>query len=152
MKKIFFMNLEIRPQQSVSILIADDDEDERTLLTYAFNDIGVPCEETVRFVEDGEALLSCLHTLAPVSYPNLIVLDINMPKLDGIQTLKVLKTSPEYQRIPVMVFSTLADERQIPEILKLGAVSVDLKSRDYAHTIHLARKFFDYACTGKSTP
>lgn len=152
MKKLFFMSLEIRPKQSVSILIADDDEDERTLLTYAFNDIGVHCQEIVRFVEDGEALLSCLHALTPGSYPNLIVLDINMPKMDGIQTLKVLKRSPEYQHIPVMVFSTLADEKQIPEILKLGAISVDLKSLDYANTVHLARKFFDYACAGKPLP
>ncbi len=114
------------PKSNV-ILMADDDADDRLLVTDAFTDSDFPGE--LRFVEDGEELLDYLFhrgkyespTTAP--RPRLILLDLNMPKKDGREVLREIKTDPDLRRIPVVVLTTSQADTDIGGVYELGANS-----------------------------
>lgn len=112
----------------VTILIADDDEDDRTLTRQALEDAHI--SNDLRFVEDGEQLLDYLYQrgafggergLAP--RPGLILLDLNMPKMDGREALKVIKGDPDLQDIPIVVLTTSSLSQDVARSYKLGVNS-----------------------------
>jgi CheY-like chemotaxis protein len=112
----------------ITILVCDDDEDDRMLTRQALEDAHI--SNTVRFVEDGEQLLDYLYQrgkfagevgLAP--RPGLILLDLNMPKLDGREVLKAIKEDPSLRDIPVVVLSTSRLDEDIARSYKLGVNS-----------------------------
>jgi CheY-like chemotaxis protein len=110
--------------KSITILIADDDADDRQMTkealeeNYLLNDL--------RFVSDGEELMNYLHRkgtyLDPLSSPRpgLILLDLNMPRKDGREALKEIKTDPLLRRIPVIVLTTSKAEVDILKSYDLG--------------------------------
>ena len=90
-------------------LVADDDADDRDLLRCAFVDAGVACR--LEFVEDGEALLRDLHARARrAALPDLLILDLNMPVLDGRAALRSVQADPILRRMPVVVCSTSSSD------------------------------------------
>jgi len=112
----------------ISILVCDDDEDDRMLTRQALEDAHI--SNSVRFVEDGEQLLDYLYQrgayagesgLAP--RPGLILLDLNMPKLDGREALKTIKEDPTLRDIPVVVLSTSRLDEDIARSYQLGVNS-----------------------------
>jgi CheY-like chemotaxis protein len=91
------------------ILIAEDDVDDRDLLTAFLSDrkdiVLMP------MVENGVEIIEALDKIkVTTSLPDMIVLDHNMPKRNGLQTLKLLKSTDQYSSIPVMVYSTYIDD------------------------------------------
>lgn len=91
------------------VLVADDDADDRDLLRCAFVDAGVACR--LEFVEDGEALLRDLHARARrAALPDLLILDLNMPVLDGRAALRRVQADPVLRSVPVVVCSTSSSE------------------------------------------
>jgi CheY-like chemotaxis protein len=112
---------------SITILMADDDEEDRMLTRKAFdlNRVG----NELRFVEDGEDLLDYLYQRgkyeggANAPRPGLILLDLNMPRLDGREALEVIKRDPNLRRIPVVVMTTSEADQDIARSYDLGANS-----------------------------
>jgi CheY-like chemotaxis protein len=113
--------------QPISILIADDDADDRMLIEDAFEESRL--SNPLYFVEDGEQLLSFLRRetpyedLAKQPLPGLIILDLNMPKMDGRTALAHLKQDPALRRIPVIVLTTSQAEEDILKTYGLGVSS-----------------------------
>lgn len=113
--------------QSITILMADDDEEDRMLTRKAFelNRVG----NELRFVEDGEDLLDYLHQRgkyeggASAPRPGLILLDLNMPRMDGREALEIIKRDPALRRIPVVVMTTSEADQDIARSYDLGANS-----------------------------
>lgn len=112
----------------ITILICDDDEDDRLLTRQALEDAHVA--NAVHFVADGEQLLDYLYQrgeyaggigLAP--RPGLILLDLNMPNMDGREALKVIKEDETLRDIPVVVLSTSGLDEDIVRSYKLGVNS-----------------------------
>jgi CheY-like chemotaxis protein len=112
----------------ITILICDDDEYDRLLTQHALEDAHI--SNTLRFVEDGEQLLDYLHQrgafagetgLAP--RPGLILLDLNMPKMDGRAALKVIKEDPAIRDIPIVVLTTSSLDADIIRSYQLGVNS-----------------------------
>ena len=112
----------------VTILICDDDEDDRMLTQQALEDAHI--SNDVRFVEDGVQLLDYLFQrgafageqgLAP--RPGLILLDLNMPKMDGREALKAIKGDPNFSDIPVVVLSSSRLDQDIIKSYQLGVNS-----------------------------
>ncbi len=108
----------------VCMLMAEDDEDDRDAIRDAFarnrmiNDL--------YFVKDGEELLDFLrrrgvHASAP--RPGLILLDLNLPKKDGREALREIKTDPLLRSIPIVVLTTSSQEEEIVRSYDLGANS-----------------------------
>jgi CheY-like chemotaxis protein len=109
----------------VTILMAEDDEDDRELARQAMGQGRLTSE--FRFVEDGEELLDYLlrrgRYADPKSAPRpaLILLDLNMPRLDGREALRALKSHPALRQIPVIVLTTSKAEEDILRSYDLGA-------------------------------
>ena len=108
------------------ILMADDDDDDRLLTQDALNESKVAGK--IEFVANGEELLDYLcHRGRFVSEvaprPGLILLDLNMPRMDGREALRAIKADPELRRIPVVVLTTSQADTDIGAIYDLGANS-----------------------------
>ena len=111
------------------VILVEDDPDDRDLFDDFFskrNDV-----ELLPPVTNGVELIDYLETISHEDkLPDLIVLDQNMPKMNGKQTLKILKTSKRFSRITAVVYSTYADSSLIVECMKLGANMVASKPID----------------------
>ena len=113
---------------AVTILVCDDDEDDRALTEQALQEARI--SNAIRFVEDGEQLLDYLYQRGAFSgetgeapRPGLILLDLNMPKLDGRDALKLIKGDPELRDIPIVVLTTSRLDEDIIRSYKLGVNS-----------------------------
>lgn len=100
-----------------AVFVADDDEDDRLLLRYAFAQHSPECE--LIFAEDGLALLDALALLQ--SEPCLIILDLNMPRLNGFEALQVLRLNSQYAHTPVVILTTSSDTTDRQYAYALGA-------------------------------
>ncbi|GAB4043780.1 response regulator [Spirosoma litoris] len=119
-----------------AVFIADDDEDDRLLLKYAFTQHSPECE--LIFAEDGLALLDALAQLT--SEPCLIILDLNMPRLNGLEALQVLRLSTQYKHTPIVILTTSSDATDRQDAYALGAneylikpISLDLLGQMVLH-------------------
>lgn len=118
-----------RSGRRITILMADDDEDDRDLTREALHDARFI--EHMWFVVDGRDLLDYLRAAGPYAAPqpgqrqrpSLILLDLNMPRMDGREALAELKTDRELRRIPVVVLTTSSDEHDVTYAYDLGANS-----------------------------
>jgi CheY-like chemotaxis protein len=108
-----------------SIVVADDDPDDRLLIKDAFDEISF--DSLLRFVDDGEKLISYLFREKGHSdsydqpVPDLIILDINMPRFDGWEVLKLIKEHFRFRKIPTMILSTTNNQDDIDRAYELGA-------------------------------
>ncbi len=112
----------------VMILIADDDEDDRLLTRQALEEAHL--SNDVRYVEDGEELMDYLRRQGRYAgqdgrapRPGLILLDLNMPKKDGRECLREIKSDEELRDIPIVVLSTSREEEDIARSYQLGVNS-----------------------------
>ncbi len=112
----------------ITILICDDDEDDRLLTQQALD--GAHVANAVNFVEDGEQLLDYLYQRGEYAgeagkapRPGLILLDLNMPKMDGREALKAIKGDETLRDIPVVVLSTSGLDQDIVRSYQLGVNS-----------------------------
>ncbi|HRH41930.1 MAG TPA: response regulator [Pyrinomonadaceae bacterium] len=112
----------------ITILMADDDPDDRLLTKDALEESHLLNEfETV---EDGEELMEYLHQrgkYADKPRPGLILLDLNMPRKDGREALREIKSDPDLRRIPVVVMTTSKAEEDILRSYDLGVNSFVVK-------------------------
>lgn len=118
-----------------TVLVADDDEDDRLITQKVWEKTQMV--HNLFFVEDGEELLDFLYHrgkyAASANYPlpNLILLDLNMPRKDGREALKEIKSAPELRHIPVVVLTTSQEEEDIARSYDLGANSYITKPVTY---------------------
>lgn len=109
---------------NVPILIAEDDPDDRLLLRDAFVEAGL--SHPLAFVENGVELLTYLKGWPPFEarrLPGLILLDLNMPKMDGRTALVEIKGDPQIKRIPIIVMTTSNAEDDIQTTYDLGVTA-----------------------------
>jgi len=111
----------------VTILVADDDPDDRKLTQEAF--LESKLANDLRFVEDGVEVFDYLNRIGkfadPASspWPSLMLLDLNMPRMDGREVLVELKKNPRYAGIRVIVMTTSKSEADIHKSYLLNAAS-----------------------------
>lgn len=118
--------------QQIQVYIADDDQDDLMFFKETVNEIDptIICKD----FPNGEELLSYLNKNGEV-LPSYIFLDINMPKLNGIESLKILKAEQKLKDIPVIMYSTTSNPKDIKHALDLGAVYF-LKKPDSIEALH----------------
>ncbi len=111
----------------ITILIADDDPEDRELTRDALQECRLANE--VHFVRDGEELMEYLRREGPYAnlieqpLPGLILLDLNMPRKDGREALKEIKSDRDLRRIPVVVLTTSKADEDILRTYDLGVNS-----------------------------
>lgn len=101
------------------VLYADDDADDRSWVLETCKAVNAPL--TITFLENGREVLDFLQALPDTQLPSLIILDLNMPKLDGRQTLQRLKSHPQLRQIPVVIVSTSSSQLDHEACQHLGA-------------------------------
>lgn len=109
------------------ILVIDDDQFFPKTLEAALPQ----GKYTLLTAEDGEVGLEMLQK----EKPDLIILDLMMPKLDGTSFLKKLKESPELHKAPILVSSNLSSVKKISDVMALGAVGYVIKSDESMQSI-----------------
>jgi CheY-like chemotaxis protein len=109
------------------VVYVDDDPDDRSLFIEAFHSI--QDYDLVTFV-NGFELLLFLKQRKDDEMPSLIVLDINMPVMNGIESLTILKSNERYKHIPVVMFATSANPADI-EYCKELDTEILIKPRKY---------------------
>ncbi|MEA5572471.1 response regulator [Calothrix sp. UHCC 0171] len=135
-------------QTTVRILLADDDEDDCMLAREALAESQLSSELCV--VKDGEELLDYLYHRGeyanPDIYPrpNLILLDLNMPKKDGREALKEIKNDPKLRQIPVIVLTTSKAEEDISRTYYLGANSFIIKPMNFPSLVKMMQSIGNY--------
>ncbi|MEP6682593.1 MAG: response regulator [Parafilimonas sp.] len=134
-------------QEIHKILMIDDDDEDRMLMQDMFTEIGVP--SVAHYEESGETALSYLNKLAENELPSVIVLDLNMPRLNGTQVLKLLKTDDRFKNITVIIYSTSVNHIEKEQTLKLGAHSYVIKPSSYEGYLEKA-KYFNNLCASLS--
>jgi len=133
---------------SIMIVIADDDADDRMLIEDAFRESRLA--NPLAFAEDGQDLLDLLraqgrHEGKPLKHqPGLILLDLNMPRMDGRAALKALKADPELRRIPVVVLTTSKAEEDILRTYDLGVSSFISKPVTFDGLVDVVRTLNHY--------
>jgi len=112
----------------ITILICDDDDEDRMLTQQALVDAHV--SNDLRFVDDGEELLDYLYQRGRFAgetekapRPGLILLDLNMPKMDGRDALKRIKGDPTLRAIPVVMLSTSRRDEDVMRSYQFGVNS-----------------------------
>jgi two-component system, response regulator len=103
-----------------SIWIAEDDPDDRLIIKEAFEENHYL--ETLSFFEDGEKVLLKINEGDGLSgYPSLLILDLNMPKINGVELLSLIKKSNRTKNIPVVILTTSRNSHDREKIMKMGA-------------------------------
>jgi CheY-like chemotaxis protein len=134
--------------KSIHIVIAEDDEEDRMLTREAMIESRV--KNTVHFVEDGEYLMDYLHNKGDYSdkskfpAPGLILLDLNMPRKDGREALKEIKSNEHLKRIPVVILTTSKAEEDIIRTYDLGVNSFITKPVTFEGMINVMKTLGTY--------
>lgn len=135
-------------RKSVVILMADDDADDRLLTREAFDASQVANE--LRFVEDGVQLMDYLYNRnqfadkAANPKPGIILLDLNMPKKDGRESLAEIRKDPQFNNIRVIVLTTSKAEEDIYRSYNLGAASYITKPVTFEALVEVIRTLGKY--------
>ncbi|MEJ7622393.1 MAG: response regulator [Pyrinomonadaceae bacterium] len=141
------MNNETKGKR-VTILMADDDADDRMMTKEAFEESRL--RNDLRFVENGVELLDYLKRRGryedPTSSPRpgLILLDLNMPKMDGREALKEIKADPALKNIRVVILTTSKAEEDIYKTYDLSAASYITKPVTFAGMAEVVRVLGKY--------
>lgn len=129
-------------KKKIFIVIADDDADDQLLAKHAIAESGIPCE--LLMVSNGREMIDLLLRNPPYNHvaplhPNLIILDINMPVLDGFKTLEKIRANNELKHIPVYMLSTSDSGIDKKMAEKLGATGYFTKAMDFKGLVQIIK-------------
>ena len=123
-------------RNSKPILLVEDDRVDTMTVERAFKDLKVT--NLLVCTVDGEEALGYLRGEGNKK-PCIILLDLNMPKMNGIEFLKIVKEDEELKKIPVVVLTTSKDEQDKIESFKLGVAGYIVKPTDYKKFVEVVR-------------
>jgi CheY-like chemotaxis protein len=131
----------------ITILIAEDDPDDQLLTREALEESRI--NNTVCFVNDGQELLDYLrhrgwYAAQPPPRPDLILLDLNMPRKDGREALAEIKADPALRSIPVIILTTSKADEEIQRAYDLGANSFIVKPVTFDGLVSAVRVLAQY--------
>jgi CheY-like chemotaxis protein len=125
-----------------TILLAEDDIDDQELLSDAFSEID-PSVQLISF-STGRKFLSYLENLADNEIPALIILDYNIPEINGAEILKIIEEDSRYRSIIKLVWSTSNSPMYENSCLSLGAKAYLVKPSNISDLTELAKKILSF--------
>lgn len=132
----------------ITILVADDDPDDRMLIEDAF--LESKLSNDLHFVKDGIELLEYLRHEGPFEdaekapRPGIILLDLNMPRMDGREALSEIKADPNLKQIPIVVLTTSKAEEDILRTYDMGVNSFVTKPVTFEGLVDMVRVLTNY--------
>ncbi len=132
----------------IHVLLAEDDPDDQLMVTEAFEENRL--HNHIHIVENGIELLDFLRnegkyqdpSLAP--RPGLILLDLNMPRMDGRTALEEIKKDPKLRSIPIVILTTSKAEEDILKTYDLGANSFITKPVTFDELVRIVKSITEY--------
>jgi CheY-like chemotaxis protein len=140
--------MENRNNKIIPILVADDDEEDRMLIQDAMEESKLL--NPLHFVVDGQEVMDYLLRKGKFvdseknPLPGLILLDLNMPKMDGREVLKEIKSNPELRAIPIIVLTTSKAEQDILRTYDLGVNSYITKPVTFDGLVDIVKNLGKY--------
>ncbi|WP_019143882.1 response regulator [Aeromicrobium massiliense] len=134
--------------QPIEVLLVEDDPGDELMTREAFEDNKI--RNTLHVVRDGEQALDFLYRRgahADAPQPDLILLDLNLPKYDGRQVLEKIKSDPDLAHIPIVVLTTSSAEEDILRSYKLHANAYVTKPVDVEQFIAAVRQIDEFFVT-----
>ncbi|MGD1042916.1 MAG: response regulator [Sedimentisphaerales bacterium] len=128
-------------QKPKPILLVEDDSVDAMTVKRAMRDLQV--NHSVIHSVNGEEAMKYL-TSPDTEKPFVILLDLNMPKMNGIEFLKVIKAHPELKTIPVIVLTTSKERRDVLDSFEIGASGYMVKPVDYSKFVEILSKIMIY--------
>lgn len=135
-------------QDSPIILLAEDDDDDYLLAREAFMEVGK--EIQLKRVHDGEELMGYLMKMGTSGEstefprPSLILLDLNMPRMDGHKALSLIKADQNFRRIPITILTTSQAKSDILTTYELGCNSFLQKAILFPDFVDQIKSLFKY--------
>ena len=131
--------------ESYKILLVDDDPEDRAIIQDAMDSIDAG--EIIHFAEHGEQALEILEQGVLMDrLPCIVVLDLNMPRLNGTETLRLIRANDHLKDISVIIYSTSINPLEKEKCMRLGANDYITKPLSYKESTFTARKLLDL-CT-----
>ena len=130
------------------ILMADDDPDDRLLVREAMDDARLP--NPLEFVVDGQELMDRLRCqgkfaeLAGAPLPDLILLDLNMPRKDGRECIKEIREDPSLRHLPIIVLTTSHADEDVLKTYRLGVNSFITKPATFDRLVKVMHSLAQY--------
>lgn len=112
----------------INIILADDDQDDRLFFTDAFEELKITTK--VKTFKDGVYLMDYLNE-NDSDLPNILFLDLNMPRKSGIECLKEIKQNQKFNDVVIAIYSTSASEEDIENTFITGANIYIKKPNDF---------------------
>lgn len=119
------------------ILLVEDNEDDIELTKRAFSRVNLKNDVVV--VKDGEQALAFLAS-RDQALPEIVLLDLKLPKIDGLEVLREIRRNERTRMLPVIVLTSSAEQRDIVESYRLGANSYVRKPVDFAEFVEATRQ------------
>lgn len=135
-------------RRPITILMADDDPEDRMLARDALAESRLAND--LREVEDGEQLLHYLRREGPYAdpavspTPGIILVDLNMPRLNGREAIAEIKRDPQLRNIPIVVLTTSSAEEDIVRSYHLGVNSYITKPVTFGGLVKVMQSFSEY--------
>lgn len=132
----------------VVLVMADDDEDDCLVVSEALNLACTGC--IFRCVRDGTEMMDYLNRIGRYGHPgsspvpDIILLDLNMPKMSGREVLKRLKKDPRYRAIPVIILTTSRELEDVKICYDLGANSYITKQSSFDEVVSAMKTLTEY--------
>lgn len=131
--------------QSVELLLVEDNEDDAVIVQEVFADMGLAT--LIQVARDGEEALAYLQRKGKykdVRMPDIVLLDINMPKKNGFEVLEEMKKDARLRSLPVIILTTSQREEDVVRSYATGACSYIHKLVDLEQFKHLMMQFEHY--------
>jgi len=131
--------------EPIRILLVEDNPGDARLVVEALKESEIIA--SIAVAEDGIAALDRLHQRAPYEKeprPDLILLDLNLPRMDGRELLEIIKKAPEFQHIPVLILTGSPVEQDIVQAYKLHANCYITKPVDLEQFINIVQSIDDF--------
>ena len=124
-------------RNNVILLVEDNDDDvELTLRAFARSNVA----NQIQVVRDGEAALHYLLAPGHNSLPQVVLLDLKLPKVDGLEVLKRIRAEERTRRLPVVILTSSGEEKDLINSYDLGANSYVRKPVDFRQFLEAARQ------------
>jgi len=132
-------------EKTLNILLIEDDMIEIMKFNRVLNTMEI--KHIIIEAHNGEDALALLNQKKAI--PDIILLDLNMPKINGIEFLEILKSNPSLRHIPAIILTTSSNHKDVKECYKIGIAGYIIKPLKYEDYVLKIKKTIDYWCNNE---